>query len=653
MTFAKLKADLLGTADVPGAAFPLGTPENLRPQCEGFVLEALIEIQRWVECWRVGHIDVLPARSLMVQNGCSIATKPVGPVTRVYTIETTTDGIGWDRPINYAPVELSYLRRWMAKFRSSFRYLGKPAFVSPPGREGFRPPTQLDDSVYGRALTGVWSIDGPSERLIVGPWLQSNESLVIEWTGIKRFWGESDIVSDNPDFTRLVKLWVLQEYGRFWASTDLQVRVDTWSAALADAIVTCRESRQLPVDSSYLEENGSVGRYYRAYPPALPEDQRTSVNIAFVGDTGMVNDAEKSVAAQVIAHNPDFVVIAGDAVYQPNTVAAALAPYASFLVDGHLAVALGNHDCDLNDGKDVSEYVNNPGNKRYFSVAIGAVELFVVNSGITTAGLFVEPDGNFAGSIQAREIKAMILRSCARWKILVLHHPPYTSGAVYWPGIAVVRWVSDLEVHSVIAGHSHSYERGTFRGRRHVILGTGGADLTGFIADPLPGSEFRANQWGFLQLTATEKTAHFAFIDTAGAVVDSFDVAGDPPYASTNPPESAVQTFNDSIQAGADYLLPIFDRQPNGEASNITGCSAVMQLRRSVNDPTIALELRSPTAGITIDALLGRIDVLISHTQTSGLTGAYVYALELTFPDSHVERLIQGTFTVSPEIVVQ
>lgn len=649
MTFAQLKANLLGTADVPGSAFPLGTPENLRPQCEGFVLEALIEIQRWIECWRVGHIDVVPARFLMVQNGCTVATKPAGAVDRVYTIATTTDGAGWDHPVNYAPVELAYLRRWMSRFRASFRY---PSFVSPPGREGFRAATQLDDSPYGRALTGVWSLDGRTDRLIVGPWLQSNESLVIEWTGIKRTWGESDIVSDNPDFTRLVKLWVLQEYGRHWASSDLQVRVDTWNAALADAIVTCRESRLLPPDSSFLDENGETRAYYRANPPSEPGEQRTSVGIAFVGDTGMVNDAERAVAAQVIAHNPDLVVIAGDVVYQPNSVAAAIAPYTTFLDDGRLVVALGNHDCDLNDGEDVLAYVNNPGNTRYFSVPVGSVEVFVVNTGITSAGLYVEPDGNFAGSIQAREIQAMILRSCARWKILVLHHPPYTSGSSYWPGIAVVRWASDLEVHAVISGHSHSYERGTFRGRRHVIVGTGGGTLTGFVAEPLSGSEIRiANTFGCLLLEATETTAAFSFVGTDGSVLDTFNLAGDPPYPSTIPPESVVQTFNDTIQAGADYILPIFDRDPNGQASNLTGCTALMQLRRSLSDP-VDLQLSSPSSGITIDPLIGRIDVSISNAQSSLLFGTYVYSIELTFPDSRIERLIQGTFNISPRIVV-
>jgi len=648
MTFSQLKAALLGTETTPGSAFPLGTPENLRPQCEGFVLEALIEIQRWVECWQVGHFDVFPACSVMVQNGCSVITKPNGVIGRVFTIESTLDGSGWDHPVAYSPVELPRLRRWASRFRTSFRYPAQP-FTAPAGPEGFRVATQVDDSPYGRALGGVWSIDTRTDRLIVAPWLQSTESLVVEWTGIKRTWAAGDVVSDNPDFVRLAKLWVLQEYGRHWAAADLQVRVDTWNAALADAIVTCKESRQLPMGGLTLDENFETRHYYGLNPPAVPKPVSSSVRIAFVGNTGTADANAASVAAEIVTEAPDMVVLAGNEVFQPNSVAAALAPYNSFIDEHHLVAALGEHDLDLNAGADVVNYVGNPGNGRYFSVVVGPVEIFVVNSGINTAGDSVELDGDYLGSIQATAIQAMIMRSTAQWKVLVIHHDPYTSSSEYWPGVSQLRWVSDLEVHAVISGHSGVYERGTWRGRRHAVVGTGGGPLDTFTG-PIDGSEHRESSLGFLLLTADQKAAKFSFVNTAGAVLDEFQLTGNPPLASTEKPDNTQEVYVDQIQAGANYDLPVFDREPNGEATNLTGCTAVMQLRRAIGAP-VDLEL-TMGAGITITGSIGRLDVHMSAAQTAALSGTYVYAIELTFPDASVYPLLSGTVSVLPEVIV-
>lgn len=111
--------------------------------------------------------------------------------------------------------------------------------------------------------------------------------------------------------------------------------------------------------------------------------------------------------------------------------------------------------------------------------------------------------------------------------------------------------------------------------------------------------------------------------------------------------------FHDTIDAGADYDLTVWDKQPDETPTDLTGCTAKIQLRRTAASEGVALELTTADGGgLTITAAEGRIDVHMTASQTEGLSGRYVYALELYGPTSgSVARLIEGAFAVSAEIV--
>lgn len=115
----------------------------------------------------------------------------------------------------------------------------------------------------------------------------------------------------------------------------------------------------------------------------------------------------------------------------------------------------------------------------------------------------------------------------------------------------------------------------------------------------------------------------------------------------------ALIAFNDTLDAGADYDLTVWDKQPDETPTDLTGCTAKLQLRRTAASTDAALELTTDEGGgLTITAGEGRIDVHMTAAQTAGLTGRYLYALELYGPaEGSVARLIEGWFNVSPEIV--
>jgi Na+/serine symporter len=83
---------------------------------------------------------------------------------------------------------------------------------------------------------------------------------------------------------------------------------------------------------------------------------------------------------------------------------------------------------------------------------------------------------------------------------------------------------------------------------------------------------------------------------------------------------------------------------------NLTGYSSRLQVREAYysTDPIVSLVSGS---GITIGGSAGTIDILISSAITSEFpTGTHVYDLEIISPSNIVDRLIEGTFSVTPEV---
>lgn len=86
-----------------------------------------------------------------------------------------------------------------------------------------------------------------------------------------------------------------------------------------------------------------------------------------------------------------------------------------------------------------------------------------------------------------------------------------------------------------------------------------------------------------------------------------------------------------------------------GTAVNLTGWTAAMQVRDTYDSTSPVLTLTSGT-GITLGGTAGTIQISVAATATAALPqGQYVYDLELN-SGSEITRLLQGNFTVSPEV---
>ena len=113
----------------------------------------------------------------------------------------------------------------------------------------------------------------------------------------------------------------------------------------------------------------------------------------------------------------------------------------------------------------------------------------------------------------------------------------------------------------------------------------------------------------------------------------------------------AAAIYNATIDQGATFELEVVYKNDAGVPINLTGYSAALQVRQNYYDDTALVTLTSPSGGIVITGATGTIDITMSAAQTASLDeGNYVYDLEIYSSGGNVTRLIQGQFTVSPEV---
>lgn len=91
----------------------------------------------------------------------------------------------------------------------------------------------------------------------------------------------------------------------------------------------------------------------------------------------------------------------------------------------------------------------------------------------------------------------------------------------------------------------------------------------------------------------------------------------------------------------------------DGNAINLAGCTARMQVRNTHEAASPVLDLSSAgvDAPITLENATGKITIVIDAATTATLEeGPTVYDIEVVMSNSEVVRLLQGQFIISPEV---
>jgi tartrate-resistant acid phosphatase type 5 len=243
-----------------------------------------------------------------------------------------------------------------------------------------------------------------------------------------------------------------------------------------------------------------------------------SVKFVVIGDYGTDTASEKSVADAALALRPAFIATVGDNNYTGDWVQTQEKYYGAYISPERFFPALGNHDWDAGlDG--YRAYFQTPGNGRYYSVRRGSVALFVLDSDPR------EPDGTTENSVQATWLREALRASSARWKLVLFHHPAYTSLGGH-PPTEALRWdFAGMGASAVLMGHNHFAERLELGGIPYFVDGGGGQSLYK-IATPDPASRFHDDtQHSFLFIEADDTRLRFTFRSTTGATLDERIVA--------------------------------------------------------------------------------------------------------------------------------
>lgn len=290
LTYGQLKSSLRGIM------WPAGEQYTLQTAHDKAFLDSLIDIQTYVECLQQDNVDQFPHCATYYQCGLTVFPAPYGNIKKVVAVEkldaeSLPDADGeenWCGEVEYTQVNPTYIREYLINSRTlgcclpAYLYFGLPSglcrkTVYPvPTDEGLPPglPTlplgyhypQVSTDASARALAGVWAIE--RGRIYIAPWIQSTEKVIVTWDGIKRSWGDSDPISDNPLVSRAVKAWVLREHAKDWDHDydAMNVYGAEYDAALRELIHECREvTRVRGKEPSYAMEvsgSGASTLYY-------------------------------------------------------------------------------------------------------------------------------------------------------------------------------------------------------------------------------------------------------------------------------------------------------------------------------------------------------------------------------------------------------
>lgn len=278
-------------------------------------------------------------------------------------------------------------------------------------------------------------------------------------------------------------------------------------------------------------------------------DAQATARLAIIGDFGTNSNNEAAVASMVRRWDTesrlDAVLTVGDNNYpggSQSTIENNVGKYYSFFMYPYKSYrnpplyqgapdnvnrffpATGNHD--WGDGlKNYLDYyagIRAPDGtpQNYYMRSFGPVDVFFQDS------LFPNQQQ------QQQWLQTSLQQSRAPWKVVICHHPPFTSGEhgnTRNMQLPYFQWGA----HLVISGHDHNYERlfkqvdncPTFP---YVINGLGGSSIRA-IPKQEQGSQFKYNaKYGASLMRATRTQLLIQFISVDNVVQDTLTLTKSP-----------------------------------------------------------------------------------------------------------------------------
>lgn len=107
------------------------------------------------------------------------------------------------------------------------------------------------------------------------------------------------------------------------------------------------------------------------------------------------------------------------------------------------------------------------------------------------------------------------------------------------------------------------------------------------------------------------------------------------------------------VPQGANFVLNVQARNSDNSILPLTGYSAKLQVRETVDSLTTLMEASTAGGTITINGPAGIVSILVPATTTETMTwNVGVYDLEVFTTTANVIRLLEGYATLSLEVTL-
>ncbi|MBN1210003.1 MAG: metallophosphoesterase family protein [Myxococcaceae bacterium] len=328
------------------------------------------------------------------------------------------------------------------------------------------------------------------------------------------------------------------------------------------------------------------------------------VHFAAVGDFGTGSSQQREVFARMLSERPELLLALGDNAYASGTEAEhqrnLFEPMAALLAEVPIFPVAGNHEYITNQSQPYLDNFYLPaessGTERYYSFDWGHVHFVGLDSNCAI-GLASKDRCTLAA--QTQWLEQDLARSQAPWKVVYVHHPPWSSGE-HGSQPTVRREFAPLfekyGVDLVLTGHDHNYERSHpmagdamaasgAPGVTYLVVGGGGAGLRAFASSEPSWSAVRNNSdHGFLDVEAVEGTLTAKLLTTTGAVADSFTLTKQLPPSEPQPGSDGTPPEPPSAEGpqpgtptapGASPELPDAEPSNAGWEPSGAGCSTL------------------------------------------------------------------------------
>jgi hypothetical protein len=235
------------------------------------------------------------------------------------------------------------------------------------------------------------------------------------------------------------------------------------------------------------------------------------------GDTRSFPDQHRKVVRAMIKSEPRFILHSGDLVGSGSD----MADWHSFfpIVSAYgpttpLYPALGNHEGNSDYYYEFLPLPQGGGKRRgqWYSSVFGSCQIITLDSCRDTA----------AQAVWLEELLEEPKPEGVLWRVVVFHHPPYSSGPHPAEAPVMENFVPLLEtgkVDLVFNGHNHYYERSVVNGLNYVTVGAGGAPIYQPTVDN-PHQAAQASVLSFAEVQVSPASLHLRAYDTEGNLLD-------------------------------------------------------------------------------------------------------------------------------------